>query len=224
MLWIVGIAVIFILTGGAVAFTLFRKVGAQKEIVLLNLKILQTEFEDKRKVLEELAVISLGLIPISARDELRAQLGADEDALRGEKGKATILQAEMEAVDIRLRELEEIERELESSGVEAAREMELLRTQQRDLESRNTKLSEMLESSAIQIDRFLQESKGDPELQEALKKAKSDLNTGQSKLRHFETEIPKINEKYMGLKKAYDALDIEYAQLYEKQSQVAAAT
>ena len=53
--------------------------------------------------------------------------------------------------------------------------------------------------------------------------AKSDLNSGQMQLKHFQSEIPDINQKYVALKRAYDALDIEYAQLYEKQSQAAAA-
>lgn len=219
LLWIALIVVVFILAAGVIVFSLYRKVNRQKEVVLLNLKILQTELDEKKTILEELAGISLGLVSSDVIDALKAELGKDEDGLRAEKGKVTILQAEIEAVDIRLRELEEIERELEASGLEAARELELLRAQERDMESRNARLYEQLESCAIQLDKLSAEAKGDAELTAAIAKAKSELNTGQMQLKHFEGEIPQINQKYMSLKRAYDALDIEYAQLYEKQSQ-----
>jgi chaperonin cofactor prefoldin len=218
MLWVILIILIFLFAGGGVAFSLFRKVNQQKEIVLLNLKTLQTELEEKKKILEELGAMSLGLISTAQLDEIQSSLSGDEEALRTVKGKATLLQAEAEAVDIRLRELEEIERELEASSIEAGREMELLRAQERDMGARNTKLTTELESYLIQLDKLLLDAADDPKLIEALKKAREQLEIGQSQLKHFESEIPLINEKYMGLKRAYDALDIEYAQLYEKQS------
>jgi len=47
---------------GGVIFSLYRKVNLQKETVFLNLKILQTELEEKRKILTELAEMSLSMI------------------------------------------------------------------------------------------------------------------------------------------------------------------
>jgi len=223
-IWISLILAVFILAAGGVIFSLYRKVNLQKEIVFLNLKILQNELEAKQKVLGELAQLSLSFISADAVQSLKGDLAKGEDSLRGEKGKATILAAEMEAVDVRLRELEEIERELEASGIEAGRELEMLRVQERDIESRNGHLFEQLESCAIQLDQLLNAEKDHPELVAALTQLKADLNSGQMQLKHFQTEIPDINKKYVALKQAYDALDIEYAQLYEKQSQAAAAS
>jgi hypothetical protein len=210
--------VIFILATAYVAFSLFRKVNSQKEIIIENLRILQDEMEEKKKILENLAKISVGLITTDECNAAKESLTKAKENLEAEKGKATILQAESEAVDIRLRELEEIERELDSSGIEAAREMEMLRAQDRDIEARNNSLFEQIESSSIVFDKVGNASKGDPEVLELIAKVKGDLELTEQRLRQFQDELPNLNEKYMSLKRAYDALDIEYAQLYEKQS------
>ena len=49
--------------------------------------------------------------------------------------------------------------------------------------------------------------------------AKTETIESQKKIQFYEQEIAVVNKKYMELKRAYDALDIEYAQLYEKHAQ-----
>ena len=212
------IIVIFIVATAFVSFFLFRKVNGQKVIIIENLRTLQDELEEKKKILESLAKLSVGLISPEDCESAKVALAKVKEGLDSEKGKATILQAESEAVDVRLRELEEIERELDSSGVEAAREMEMLRAQDRDIEFRNTSLFGMFETSLIIFDKAGSASRGDPEVAEIIAKVKSDIELSERRLRQFQEELPNLNEKYMSLKRAYDALDIEYAQLYEKQS------
>jgi len=114
--------------------------------------------------------------------------------------------------------LEEIERELDSSGVEAAREMEMLRAQDRDIDFRNATLFGQFETSQIVLDKAASSSRGDPEVADMIAKIKGDIEASEQRLKQFQEELPNLNEKYMSLKRAYDALDIEYAQLYEKQS------
>ena len=211
------VALIFLAAAGFISFSLFRKVNGQKEITLLNLNTLQTELEEKKQILENLAKFSVGLIMAEDRDKAQEGLSAVREAVESEKGRVTILQAEAEAVDVRLRELEEIERELDSSGIEAAREMGMLRAQDKDIEFRNTKLFEMHEEAELLLNR-ISSNVTDPEVLSLIEKARADLKGSQERLKHFQDELPTLNEKYMSLKRAYDALDIEYAQLYEKQS------
>lgn len=215
---IISIIVVFLAATAFVCFTLFRKVNGQKEIIIDNLRILQEELEEKRKVLENLAKVSVGLVSEEECQSARNLVSKSKEGLDAEKGKATILQAESEAVDIRLRELEEIERELDSSGVEAAREMEMLRAQDKDIDYRNSVLFGLFEQSGLILDKAGASSGGDPEVVQMVSKIKGDILAAQQRLKQFQEELPNLNTKYMSLKRAYDALDIEYAQLYEKQS------
>ena len=54
---------------------------------------------------------------------------------------------------------------------------------------------------------------------EQLNKSKTELVEVEKNISFYEIEITKINKQYVTLKRAYDALDIEYAQLYEKRQQ-----
>ena len=51
-----------------------------------------------------------------------------------------------------------------------------------------------------------------------LKKAQEELKLPGEQVEWYTNEISIVNHKYIELKRAYDALDIEYAQLYEKQN------
>lgn len=215
---IITIILVFLISAAFVCFTLFRKVNGQKEVIIENLRILQEELEEKKKILENLAKVSMGLISEDECQSAKNLLAKSKEGLDAEKGKATILQAESEAVDIRLRELEEIERELDSSGVEVAREMEMLRAQDKDIEFRNSNLFGLFEQSNFVLDKAGAGSSGDPEVAQIIAKVKSDIEATEQRLKQFQEELPNLNEKYVSLKRAYDALDIEYAQLYEKQT------
>jgi chromosome segregation ATPase len=219
MSWaIILIAIIFLSTSLFVVYSLMRKLNERKQVVVDNLSILQEEMDLKKDVLKELAEINLGLASVDLRDQAKADVAMEEDVLRGEKGKSTIVQAELEAVDLRLRELEEIQRELEASSLEASRELEMLRMQEKEFEQKNAKLRANLESIFMQLDQLMNSLSSSQEAVDKLLSAKNDLIQTQDKIQYYEDNISLLNKKYMDLKRAYDALDIEYAQLYEKQS------
>lgn len=219
VLWIILATLIILGSTGFIVFSLYNQVNARKLVLQENIQILESELSEKKKILTELAETSLGLVSTDVCDQLRADLEKDEEGLRTEKGRVTIIQAEIEAVDLRLRELEEIEKELENSSLEASRELELLRARERDLEVQNEKLRSQIESCCIQLDKLLGELASSSEAVNTLNAAKSQMLDTQNQIQIYEAQIATMNRKYMDLKRAYDALDIEYAQLYEKQSQ-----
>ena len=79
-------------------------------------------------------------------------------------------------------------------------------------------LQAQIDSALVQIDRLIQELSSSQEAVQRLATTKNDLLSAQQKVQYYTAEISALNKKYIDLKRAYDALDIEYAQLYEKQS------
>lgn len=183
-----------------------------------NNQTLEKEREDKFSLLKELALLQLNFSTPEGIAEARQEVLDLQEAVRTERGRVAITQAEVDAVSSRLHELEEIEHELESAAQESNQEVELLRTQQRELESRTAKLKEELDASMLQLDLLLSQLSSSSNAVEALTKAKTEMLDVQQKIEFFQAQIANLTDKYVDLKKAYDALDIEYAQLYEKQN------
>ena len=220
---IVVILLIFVAGSGAVVARVYGQVRARESAMEANFNILKEEIETRRGILEKIGQHSLGLTSADTIEALNSDLVRSEDELRSEQGRITITQAELDAIESRLRELEEIERELEASSIEASREVEMLRSQERDVRARNDALRAQLESSMLQIDNLLNQLQSSHAAQEQLTRLKGELIETQEKTEWYTEEICKLNEKYLALKKAYDAIDIEYAQLYEKHNALEAA-
>jgi len=220
---IVLILLIFAAGGGAVVARVYGQVRARQAAMDENFDILKEEIETRRGILEQIGQHVLGLTSAEKISELSQDLVHNEDELRSEQGRITITQAELDAIENRLRELEEIERELEASAIEASREVEMLRSQERDVRARNDGLRAQLESSMLQIDNLLNQLQNSTAAQEQLTRLKGELIETQEKTEWYTEEICRLNEKYLSLKKAYDAIDIEYAQLYEKHNALEAA-
>lgn len=216
---VVLIVIVFLIGFGVIYMLLGKRFSADDEQLKRNLQVLKEEEETKVGILRELAEISLGYVTPEYFSQLDEQIKAAEEDLRAEKGRLTITEAELEAVDVRLRELEELKRELEMSGIDAIRELELLRAQERDIAAQNDALKNQLRSSLEQLDSLLEVLASSAEAVERLQSAKKELLESETKTQFYQEQIALLNQKYMGLKKAYDALDIEYAQLYEKQQQ-----
>ena len=217
MIYSIIIAIIFL--GGFIWIRLWlgKKFAADEIQLQKNLEVMKTERKQKENMLRDLAKVSLGYVSKDYYGQLEAQHKTIEEQLRAEKGRLTITEAELEAVDVRLRELEELKRELEMSSIDAVRELELLRAQERDIATQNEVLKTELQTSLEQLDSLLVILASSTEAQEQLMAAKKDLLAVESKTQYFQEQIAVLNQGYVGLKKAYDALDIEYAQLYEKQ-------
>ena len=214
------IIILIILSGFVwIYLWLVKNYSSDDEQLNKNIIIMKEEQQTKEGILRQLAGYSLSFVTEKEVADIKDQLKFVQDELRAEQGRITIAEAELEAVDVRLRELDELRRELEMSGLDAIRELELLRAQERDIATQNETLKNELQNSQVQLDMLLELLDDSAVAVEKLQAAKAELIEVESKTQFYEEQIVQLNQKYMDLKKAYDALDIEYAQLYEKQQQ-----
>jgi chromosome segregation ATPase len=218
-LWIIIVILIYLLT----ALGVYLKIRGDRKKVISgqedNLTTALDELEKKQSYLKELLEISLSLVRPEDLEELDKMLSDIQANIEAMKGKATITQTEVDAIEIRLRELGELKRELDVSNMDAIREIEMLKSQERDLQTQNEILLENLVSADNQIDILFNMFPDNEEIKNTFTQTKNSIQEIQSKLGFYQNEIATINLEYVALKKAYDALDIEYAQLYEKRQQ-----
>lgn len=163
-------------------------------------------------------------VPIPVLRGKATEYASVEESLRAERGRVTITQAELETVENRLRELEEIERELEASGIETKEEMAILEKKRNELKQRNDTLKAELAAATERMNALMGEVEMTAQMQEQVVAMKTQLAETESRIDQLLVEIENSNEQYFILKKRYDALDIEYAQLYEKFSEAEALT
>lgn len=145
-----------------------------------------------------------------------------QEKLKAERGRITITQAELETVETRLRELEEIERELEASGLETKEELNILQRKQADLASKNSAVKTQIEESQNQWTQLVKEMESNSQVAERVQAAQNELVSTEGQIATLMLQIEQGNDQYFILKRRYDALDIEYAQLYEKFSEAEA--
>ncbi|MFN8390359.1 MAG: hypothetical protein U0136_08730 [Bdellovibrionota bacterium] len=219
MIYAILIAIIFLGGFGGIFVWLGKKYSADDLQLQKNIDVLMAEKKTKEGILRDLAQVALGYVTKEYFEQIVEQHRSAEEELRAEKGRLTITEAELEAVDVRLRELEELKRELEMSSIDAIRELELLRAQERDIANQNETLKNQLKASLEQLDMLLDALQSSGEAVERLTNAKKELLDAEVKTQYYQENIAILNHRYVDLKKAYDALDIEYAQLYEKQQQ-----
>lgn len=216
-LWPILIALLFVSgTAGLVVFVLRQK-SVASSIIKRNVKSSEEEVSKKRELLTEFAQLTLGFEHSDIHEKRKKEAIQLEETMRAERGRYTISEAELEAVDRRLRDLEELKRELEVSNLEAGKELELLRLQEKEVRDKTDKLRGQLDAVNEKFESLLKELEHSQEAVSRLNMAKSQLSESLKKTDFYETQISMLNKKYMDLKRAYDALDIEYAQLYERQ-------
>lgn len=145
-----------------------------------------------------------------------AKLEALREDVRVDKGRVAITYAELEALEARLRELHEIERELKASGLETQEELKILQLKEQELRGKNDALKEQLEMSLEKLDELSGELEMNAELEARVQKMKNEITQCYTKTDQLLVQIEDGNNLYVKLKRRYDALDIEYAQLYEK--------
>lgn len=181
--------------------------------------VVAKELGVKQEIAEKLRSLYSTMVDTnSARTKIR-EIKALQETLKAERGRITITQAELETVETRLRELEEIERELEASGLETKEELTILEKKQRELVSKNDALKTKIADSAQQWEQLLKEIESNSQLFDRAQAAKMELITTEERISTLMLQIEQGNEQYFILKRRYDALDIEYAQLYEKFSE-----
>ncbi len=182
--------------------------------------------EDRSKLVtslkEKLEQLYGSMVELPSLIERAKELRSAQEALKAERGRITITQAELETIETRLRELEEIERELEASGIETKEELNILNKKQKDLTARNEALKAQIASSVQQLDQLLGQIEVSAQVQDQIQSMKGELLNTEMKITDLLTQIEMGNEQYFIMKQRYDALDIEYAQLYEKFSEAEA--
>jgi chromosome segregation ATPase len=213
------IVVLFFIGGvGALLLVITRKIAGGREVLEKNNRIREETLVKKKEILSDLAMIALGYVPVEDLHAAHNEIATLEETLRAQRGKLTITESELEAVETRQRELEEIERELEASNIEVGRELEMIRSQEHDLHERNEALKPHIENSMFVADLIGDDKSTPANVASACGSVKIEIKKMEEQIIWFGDQTSMINQKYMDLKRAYDALDIEYAQLYEKQN------
>jgi hypothetical protein len=214
------IGVIFGIIGAGVVFALVfqtaKKIGGSQK---LDIEKLQKAVEERSVLLDKVRALSSELVTSDEIGEKGKILNAMRLASESESARFAILQAEIEAVEIRLRELEEIERELQAGTTDAVAELRGIEKQLGEIDAKG----EVVKASLAQIQALMgglqAELAQQPDIQssaDSVLKTAGETNVVAANLLVF---LRDAAAGYHKLKLRYDALDIEYAQLFEKMQQ-----
>jgi chromosome segregation ATPase len=223
MSWL-ALAIVGGLCALAAVGVMYAAVLKRRSEVTKVLAVLSDHVEEHQKLKSKMETIYGSMVNLQvARDKVK-ELGALQESLKVERGRITITQAELETVENRLRELEEIERELQASALETKEELKILEKKERELTNKNDNLKREIEESLREFDQLMEEIEMSAQMQEQVQLMKTDLLKTQAQIDTLMLQIEEGNDQYLVLKKRYDALDIEYAQLYEKFAEIEEAS
>ncbi len=200
---------------GLMVVAMSRRVSA----VRAGLTTLEDGLKEREGLLTEVQSLYGQMVDIAVIREKVKELRALEEALKAERGRITITQAELETVETRLRELEEIERELEASGIETKEELNILQKKHAEMQQKNQALKGRISKVSDQLASAMSGVEMSAQMQGQVETMKTQLIGAQEKIDTLLLEVEEANDQYFILKRRYDALDIEYAQLYEKFSE-----
>lgn len=213
------IVIIGFIFGAAIAAAFYFVISQRGSSARSSLKEVEAEVQKREDLKQEVDNIFGKLVELGKLKEAVEEIHSVQESLKAERGRIMITQAELETVEARLRELEEIEREFEASGLETKQELEILKKKQEELSSKNSTLKQKLSDSQEQFNQLLSELELNDQQQEQVQQMQNELIKTQEKIDTLLLEIENGNDQYFNLKRRYDALDIEYAQLYEKFSE-----
>lgn len=200
-------------------FFLKRRLSGHSRKSEINRGKKTIEIEKKERIVEELKNLQRDLIPFVSLADRVHDLRLSREQLRAEQGRSSITKAELETLETRLRELDEIERELEASTLETEEEKKIVSKKEADFRKKNDELKDKMMLACNQFEATLDEIGATPEQKEQFARMKEEISATQEKVDRLVANIDEGNQEYFVLKQRYDALDIEYAQLYEKFSQ-----
>lgn len=210
------IAVIGLLEAAIVAFLVFQRAKNSNNDRVKGYELLQDEVQQKRDLWERVKGFRDELASEQELAQGAKQFLTAREALKAERGKATLSKAELDALEVRLRDLEEIGRELEASSTETREELKIHQRKEGELRSRNDALRNQIADSLTKMEALIAEIEMTAQMQEQVAIMKSELLRSEEKIQTMLNEIQQSNEQYFNLKKRYDALDVEYAQLYQQ--------
>ncbi len=210
------VILIAIIQSGLVALFIFLRARSANEGKVKQFELIQDEVRQKRDIWSKVEVAQTEL---ATQVDIR-QVGRDfiesREILKVERGRVTITQAELETLEGRMRELEEMGRELEASQTETKEELKILRRKEEDMLSKNDSLRGQIADSLAKMEGLLTEIELTAQMQKQVAVMKSELLRSEEKIQTMLNQIQQYNEQYFNLKRRYDALDVEYAQLYQQ--------
>lgn len=210
------VALLGLIQAGLIAVFVFHRVRHMNDHKVQAYELLSDEVQQKRELWARVETAKADLIGQRDIAEQARHFLAARESLKVERGKVTMAQAELEAHEVRLRELEEIGRELEASSTETKEELKILQRKEIDLRSRNDALRGQIADSIAKMDSLIAQIEMTVQMQEQVAIIKSEILRAEEKIQTVLNDIQHSNEQYFNLKKRYDALDVEYAQLYQQ--------
>ena len=205
-----------LLEAAVVCLLMHRAVSKKSGASRKNLEYLEQELQTREDLVRRITTLYDQMVDVPTMRARAEEFRAHQESLKAERGRITITQAELETVENRLRELEEIERELEASGLETKEELNILTKKRGELSNRHAGLQQQITESFTQMDTVMEQLQLNAQVQERVAFMRAQLLQTQTKIDELLVKLEEGNEQYFILKRRYDALDIEYAQLYEK--------
>lgn len=211
LLWIIAIAE----SAAVSAFIFWRFLNIGRESLAIN-KHLKEELDIKRELWGRIESIQGELADPAEYEKTVADLSQSRETLKTERGRVIITQAELESIEVRLRELDEVNRELEASTIETKEDLKIFQKREGELKNKNQDLRTQIATSTSKMEALISEIQMSVQMQEQVKVMRADLLRCEEQVETLINEIQKGNEQYFIAKRRYDALDVEYAQLYQQ--------
>ncbi len=210
------VIIVTIVELGLVGFGLWyifnQKIGA----AYTSLTSLKEQILQRRKIKTDIEERAEKMISIEVLAFAVTQYRKIESEFESERTKVAIAQAEVDLSEKRLRELAEMEREIQNSRIDLEQELEALKTKESQLRDKNDKLKNEITDSMQHAEELIWEIELSSQIVEQVKFVKSHLLSTEEKIERLLIQIEEANKQFGNMKIRYDALDIEYAQLYEK--------
>lgn len=212
--------IIVILNLAALGFSVHLLLKKEKAFVsgAKNLfKDIEIDISDKKEVLNEVYQLARKTISTADLDKLKSDVKKIESAVGKSREAFEKVEGEHAKKEAELKELRELEAELETSESQAKEHLLVLEEENKRMQVENEELLDRLQETLSTLDKLMVELEEIKGAAEQLNEAKTQMLESQGKIEFYETDIQQISQNTIDLKSAYDALDIEYAQLYEKQ-------
>jgi chromosome segregation ATPase len=210
------VLIIAVLQASTVALLLFRRAVTAGSEHKAGHAAMKDELAQKRDLWAKIESLREEMADPVEYETVSHELSLARDSLKAERGRVIITQAELESVEVRLRELDEVNRELEASTLETKEELKILQKKEGELKTKNEELRVQIADSTSKMEVLMSEIEISVQAEEQVKLMRADLLKCEEQVETLMNEIQKGNEQYFIAKRRYDALDVEYAQLYQQ--------
>lgn len=203
------------LSAGAIGYLTFflMKGGNQSGEIEKEVEKASSSLQD---LLARLESVKPRVVEIIQVLPLVKELQSLDEELKSKNVKVSIALSELEAVEFRLQELDEIRREVEVSAAEIKDELRAFQEREAELRSRREELESMLQASVEKMSTITSELSMSAEMQIQIERMQGELVSTQDQCDKLLGQIQQGNEQCIAMKQRYNALDIEYALLYER--------